>query len=649
MRASNKWVLAALCLVLATVLISAPGAFAVDLAVRVIDRSPDVRNLDTTDTLKWYADESIDYTVRPRRGRDAVHIPADATATWSIADAATGTNYLSAVAIAQTSNSVTFHIPLGGVALPEGVEWVSFVTLLQGTNFLGVIDRTRVECLWSPYTSAAVLIPTNPLPELLRQFATTGYIAAAIAPLQDSIATNSAAIEAIDGRVDGLWAECAGGWHLPDYFLVDWIATASSDGAFTNAFSSTVDDCNVSLGIGVQSVYKGWRIDSTIYRTGTFDGAIEWSDGAGEDSGLLPLTYTNGLVMWPEDTDFAALDGLDDGEMAAAVDREIVGRLGGYVCRTNIAWAAGGAQRSSSTWRIFTGPATDTLLADLWNAVLGVASNRAASPWGKSLRRWPNGYGTPDGVAWNTNFFAYGTADFSCVSFWVEGSYPAGVYKPVTMVTPRHGIVANHWKPNKGTNVLWLGRSGEILTNRVVAYRNLGGDLTVARLERAFSTNEVLPALLLNQQYRNYLCGSTNAPGYYRQGNAGTWGVPVIPFDCAERGGVAWWKPRCLIYGDMDQEEAGDYYGITEDKSLPQWKATAVGGDSGSPTFALVPGAGAPVLLGCYHYAWGGPIPMVESVNDGIALWGDEERASSIDFSNLGYQNYNTNGLPPAP
>ena len=183
-----------LCIAFATLV---QAASAGDLAVRVIDRSPDVRNLDTTDTLKWYADESIDYTVRPRRGKEAVSIPGDAVATWIIADPATGTNYLSAVAASQTSNSVTFHLPLGGAALPEGVdEWVSYVSLLQGTNFLGVIDRTRAECLWSPYTSAAALVPTNPLPELLRQFATTSYVAAADSALDERIDALEATISA---------------------------------------------------------------------------------------------------------------------------------------------------------------------------------------------------------------------------------------------------------------------------------------------------------------------------------------------------------------------------------------------------------------------------------------------------------------------
>lgn len=171
-----------LCTAVASGLMLVSAATAADLAVRVIDRSPDVRNLDTTDTLKWYADESIDYTVRPRRGKAPVDIPADATATWTVADAATGTNYLSALAISLSSNSVAFHLPAGGAALPADVdEWVSFVTLFQGTNFLGVIDRTRVECLWAPAPSEAEIVrPTSDLPaifEAVRELIDGRYIA----------------------------------------------------------------------------------------------------------------------------------------------------------------------------------------------------------------------------------------------------------------------------------------------------------------------------------------------------------------------------------------------------------------------------------------------------------------------------------------
>lgn len=626
---------------------------------REISRRPDMANMDMVDTVSWYSEESVRLAVEPWRAGRHLDIPAGATAAWVVCDEG-GTNWIVRYDSAPTTNC-TFWLGAGEGALPAGHDYAGYVSLLDGTNILGVVDRHNVSVFGQPADGGHDISPEGGAwgGLLMRMAEAEGAIAtnasavasntAAIAELAAATNALHGGIAAVDERVDGLWAECAGGWHWPDYFLVDFVTPGAGNTVFTNAVESVETNCNVVVASGHQSVYKGWSIESSIFRQSDFDEQIAWGDGGAEEAGRLPLEYGNGLVTWPADTDFDALDELGDAELAALVDREVTGRMGNYVCRTNISWPQDGSARGGSSWSVFAGPAPGTLLADLWDEVLGVASNRAASPWGKSLRRWPNGYGTPAGVAWNTNFFAYGVADFSCVSFWVAGSYPAGVYKPITMVTPRHGIVANHWKPNKGTNVLWLGRGGEILTNRVVAYRNLGGDLTVARLERAFSTNEVLPALLLNQQYRNFLCGSTNVPGYYRQGNAGTWGVPVIPFDCAERGGVAWWKPRCLGYGDMEQEEAGDFYSVTEDNSLPQWKAKAVGGDSGSPTFVLVPGAGAPVLLGCFHYAVGGPMPMVEAVNDGIALWGDEERASSIDFGNLGYQNYNTNGLPPVP
>lgn len=181
----------------------------------------------------------------------------------------------------------------------------------------------------------------------------------------------------------------------------------------------------------------------------------------------------------------------------------------------------------------------------------------------------------------------------------------------------------------------------------------------MARLASPLDTNEVTPAALFRQNLgvAPYLCGdSNNVPGFYRADNDGTWGVPVIQFDFFESGGLAWWQPDSLMYGIPDRDD--DNYADTQDNSLPQRKANAMGGDSGSPTFVLVPGCATPVLLGCFHtsactnrnYATcGGPIPYVEEVNDAIAAWGDPERAAAIDFSALGYPNYNTNNLPPGP
>lgn len=642
----TAYLLLALCMALAA---AAQAAF----HGREIRRRPDMGNVDMFDTISWYANESVRLTIEPRRGGERIPIPDDATALWIVADEG-GTNWIVRYASSVTATNLLFELAAGEGALPAGHDYSGFVDLLQGTNVLGVVDRFEVACITSAYGTSAIT-----------------PAAGTWEGLAGAVASNAASIAAAGERLDGLWAECAGGWRWPDYFTIDFVTAGASDGAFTNVFTATNNEHNVSVGIGRQSVYKGWRFATSILRQRDFGGEIAFSDDSASNPALLPLDYANGAATFPPDTDFAALDLLDDAAMHAAIDRPVTATLGTRTLTTNIVWN-GDAQRSTTDWRIFISPAPGSLLADLWDHVLATASNRAARPWWTNLRNWPGGTGSVTNtqvhppVHWNSYFFARGLADFSSISYWAEGAnvpnapgWPSGVYRPVTLVTPRHGIVADHWKPAIGSNVLWLGRSGAVITNQVKAYANLRGDLTVARLATPVDTNEITPAALFRQNLgiAPYLCGdSNNVPGFLRAGNEGTWGVPVIPFDCAENGGLAWWRPGCLLRGDPELAE--ETYNNIQDNSLPQHKTTAMGGDSGSPTFVLVPGCAPPVLLGCYHYSTatnrnyaygGGPIPYAEEVNAAIAAWGDPERAAAIDFAALGYSNYNTNNLPPGP
>lgn len=660
-------------ILLATALLAlciAPASPAAAPAFRGRDilRRPDMCNVDVIDTVSWYANESVRLSIEPWRCGERIPIPGDATALWIVADEG-GTNWIVRYAAAVTSTNLLFELTPGEGALPSGHDYSGFVDLMRGTNVLGVVDRFEVACITSAYGTSAISPAAGTWEGIAAAVASN---AAAIGELRAATnAVNQAALDAIDERIDSLWAECKGGWRWPDYFTIDAVTAGASDGAFTNAFSSTNTEHNVTVGIGRQSLYKGWRFATTITRQRDFGGAIAFSDDASANPALLPLDYANGAATFPPDTDFAALDLLDDEAMHTAIDRPVTATLGTRTLVTNIVWN-GNTQRRTTDWSIFIAPAPGSLLADLWDHVLATSSNRADRPWWTNLRNWPGGTGSVTNtqvhpaVHWNSYFFARGLADFSSISYWAEGAnvpnapgWPSGVYRPVTLVTPRHGIVANHWAPAKGSNVLWLGRSGAIITNKVKAYANLRGDLTVARLATPVDTNEIMPAALFRQNLgiAPYLCGdSNNVPGFLRAGNDGTWGVPVIPFDCAENGGLAWWRPGCLLRGDPELSE--ETFNNIQDNSLPQHKVTAMGGDSGSPTFVLVPGYAPPVLLGCYHYSTvtnrnyaygGGPIPYAEEVNAAIAAWGDPERAAAIDFAALGYPNYNTNNLPPGP
>ena len=183
------------------------------LRVREIRRKVNVDNLDRVDTVKWYAAESVRYTVAPH-WRDGTHleIPDGASASWIVADEA-GTNWLARTGTVNAESNVVFSFSAGEGALPEGHDYTSFAALLDGTNVLGVIDRVHVEVLWQPQDDVVpVTPPASGWPGILAwvQDTVEGFVSsnsAAIADLQADVATNTAAILSLEERVALLWAE----------------------------------------------------------------------------------------------------------------------------------------------------------------------------------------------------------------------------------------------------------------------------------------------------------------------------------------------------------------------------------------------------------------------------------------------------------
>jgi hypothetical protein len=182
----------------------ANAASADGLRVREIRRKVNVDDIDRADTVKWYANESVRYTVAPH-WRDGTHlaIPETATASWIVADE-NGTNWLARCGEINAESNVVFSFSAGEGALPEEHEYTSFAALLDGTNLLGVIDRVNVEVLWHPQDDVApVEPPASGWPEILAwvQDAVEGFIAtnaAAIAELEAglAVATNAFALSA---------------------------------------------------------------------------------------------------------------------------------------------------------------------------------------------------------------------------------------------------------------------------------------------------------------------------------------------------------------------------------------------------------------------------------------------------------------------
>lgn len=649
-----------LCAALATPLQAAfPG--------REIARSPDMANVDMTDTVSWYSEESVRLSIEPWRAGRRVEIPTGATAAWVVCDEG-GTNWIVRYDSAPSATNCVFSLAAGEGRLPPDHDYTGYVSLLSGTNILGVLDRHNVAVLGQAADGGSPISPEGGAwGSLLQRMAAVEYgvdglshdvatNAAAIAELEDATNALDAADARLDDRIDSLWAECVGGFRWPDYFTVTGVEAGVLPGTVTNAATATQSVYNVVVETVESHTLKGWRIDTEVYRQSDWDAEVRW------EATVPPRPIPDSWAFISPDlvemdgniVHFA--EGVTDGDLPSTnpivkqVKLFVRGTLGGYGVETALDFDPS-KQSATSTVHRFAGPAPGSLLAASWETVLGAASNGVASGKTVHLRTWPEGYGNSTNhppAGWNTNFWGYGLGDFSCISYHTDwAGVDSGVYRPITMVTPRHGILANHYKPGLGSNTYWVSRSGAILTNRAVAYQHIRGDLAVARLEHAFDTNDIAPAMLLGAGWHSYLYGDTNWLSDLFE-------VPVVAFDCAERGYVMRWSPPAMRYGKSDKgshddDLAGTTVYVDESKDpfagvVPFYRRKAVGGDSGSPAFWPVDGR--TVLLWCFWTPGGGPMPTKEEVDAAIEAWGDEER---VEAYNLGEGGWPNPDVPAAP
>jgi len=718
---------------------NAVAALSAGFAGRSIVRSPDMCDVDLVDTVTWYAQESVRLEVEPWRCGRRVEIPAGATAAWVVADEG-GTNWIVRYDDAPISNRCAFALAAGEGALPEGHDYTGYVSLLSGTNILGVLDRHGVVVLGQAADGGSEVSPVGGAwGSLLQRMSEVEH---GIQGLSHDVATNAAAIVALeektntfteayqnagkwvvddpvvfdndvvvnenahlngeteilrldvygtnrptwngdglatvpdleseaarlDGRLDSLYAECTGGFRWPDYFTVSGYEAGILPGTLTNWATGTQMVHNVLVETGTVTRLKGWRIDTDVFRYSDWDGEVRWEALEPPSSTPRSRAWIDPDLVRTEGGNVYFADGVADedipslGPIIHSVRLRMRGTLGGYSKETQLEWDPS-KQATTSTVRSIAGPAPGSLLEAARSNVLAAAHSRdGAHTWGdEGLRLWPEGYGSGTNhvtATWNTNFWGYGLGDFSCISYhtdysewkagptWEAGSSPGGVYQPLTMVTPRHAVCANHFRPQPRSNNWWVTRSGGIVTNRVVDYKRIRGDLTVARLDHAFDTNDIRPAKLLAAGWHSFLYGATNAPN-----NIHSFGVPVVTYDCAERGYVMFWMPRALYRGRGDGAADDDSFGLwgpPADQGVPYARQNAVEGDSGSPVFWPIDGTNM-VLLGCFFTGVSGPIPTKEEVDAAIAAWGDKERVEAYDLQEGGWPNPDMPVAPGAP
>ena len=270
---------------------------------REILRRPDMCNVDTVDTVAWYSQESVRLEVEPWRCGKRVEIPEGATAAWVVADEG-GTNWLVRYDAALASNRCAFVLGAGEGNLPSGHDYTGYVSLLSGTNILGVLDRHEVAVMGQAADGGAEISPEGGCwGSLLQRMADAeadihgiaGDLATnalEIAELEESVAnlqTNVAArfpaeIDSVEGNT----------WYSSALLsLVRGLWTASlSIGEGDRIWTSLPDVDGIAAGVTSNTA----RIDS-LY--GECVGGFRWPNYfavAGYETGVIPGTVTNAAV-----------------------------------------------------------------------------------------------------------------------------------------------------------------------------------------------------------------------------------------------------------------------------------------------------------------------------------------------------------------
>lgn len=541
-------------------------------------------DVDIVDTVTWYAAESVDLAVYPWRCGKPVEIPDGASACWIVADEC-GTNWLARYADTVESNRVTFSFGAGEGALPDEHEYSGFLTLLSGTNVLGVLDRHDVRVLWNPQDDVVpVEPPASGWPAILAwlQDGIEGYIStnatvssnsAAIQGLWEAIglATNLDAIAAIESnRVAiaelaeevathptnsfALSAAMQGQRIKMDLFDVTLTPKLADTGISTGAVSQAL---SVMAAPVVTSNYMGYLLTPTIYAATSETNEVRYTvlheEGTLSTNELGEVFFRNSL---------SGLSGVRaDFGSASKVYRP--NRLTNSATTTNWIWTA---------------DATGTFREAVNASCLAADGEKELDPFTTTDTAWR---GTR-----NTNFFLGTNWDFRCMTVTSDNGF-AG-----TLVTPRHAIVASHCGAAIGQRLYFLA-AGSPESPTVTGRKSLGLDRCVVRLSYAVSTNTYKPALLLDgpaawQHYVTLPDNVSGVPGLY-----------AVTFHRGRVGQVS----RIATPLDKDQ-----LWLIPATNALPAAVAGMrfAGGDSSYPTFLLAPDTDRPILVGCSHAQAGG-------------------------------------------
>lgn len=253
--------------------------------------------------------------------------------------------------------------------------------------------------------------------------------------------------------------------------------------------------------------------------------------------------------------------------------------------------------------------------ADIWSSYVSGSLGKYSIDWVSAaiLGKTPDSttlplfstmdHATPNYVR-NTNLWA-SALDWTGVNVWDS----TGGNKHATLISPRHVLMATHWPVAQGASIRFIDTSNNIITRTVTAVVGAGTDISIGLLNADVPVGikfyKILPSTWPTKLKRLQ-------------------GFPLISSDQ---------EKKALLTNLSSMSQTAGSYVTWPGTPAVAWGETLIGGDSGSPMFAVV--SGELVLMSAAHYSTSGPFTTanMSNINSAMTALGGGYQLTEIDLS----------------